>query len=218
MNYISIIEAPSNLGLKPSGNGKPSGVIRLPEALNKVNLRERLGAEDEGQILVPPYSPIRDKELLILNPYSIRDFSLRLANKVEQTIKRGRFPLVLGGDCSILLGNLLALKRLGRYGLFFIDGHTDFLEPHTSQTGGVAGMDLALATGRGTELLTSIEGSKPLVLEQDVIVFGYRDMEETASLGIQDLSETEMVLYNLHQVRKLGIKQAAIEAIQKPEK
>ncbi|MDQ3710604.1 MAG: arginase family protein [Acidobacteriota bacterium] len=214
MNNISIIDAPSNLGLKPSPNGKLSGVIRLPDALNKAGLRERLGAEYEGQITVPPYSPERDKELLVLNAYSIRDFSLRLASKVEDSIRRERFPLVLGGDCSILLGNLLALKRLGRYGLFFIDGHTDFLELNGSQTGGVAGMDLALATGRGAELLTNIEGSKPLVLEQDVVVFGYRDMEE-ASLSIQDLSETDMTLYNLHQVRRLGIKQAAARAIQK---
>ena len=215
MNDISIIDAPSNLGLKLSTNGKMSGVIRLPEALRKAKLRERLNAEDGGQIPVPSYSPNQDKEFLILNPNSIRDFSLSLASKVEQVIKRGRFPLVLGGDCSILLGNLLALKRLGHYGLFFIDGHTDFLEPNNSQTGGVAGMDLALATGRGTELLTNIEGSKPLVLEQDVVVFGYRDMDESASLGIQDLSKTDMALYNLHQVRKLGIKQSAIEAVQK---
>ena len=37
----------------------------------------------------------------------------------------GEFPFVLGGDCSILLGTTLAFRRRGRYGLLFIDGHTD---------------------------------------------------------------------------------------------
>ena len=215
INHVSIIDAPSNLGLKPSPDGRPSGVNRLPETFNQAQLRQRLNAYYEGQVSVPPYSPKLDEKLHILNPYSIRDFSLCLAGKVQDVIERKRFPLVLGGDCSILLGNLLALKRLGRYGLFFIDGHTDFLEPDTSQTGGVAGMDLALATGRGPELLTNIEGSQPLVLEQDVVVFGYRDGKESASLGVQDLSHTKMFLSDLDQVRKLGIKQAAATAIEK---
>ena len=215
MKDISIVDAPSNLGLKPLPNGKLSGVVRLPEVLRGVGLQERLHAGYEGQIPVPPYNLKVDEELLILNPYLIREFSLNLANKVEDVIRRDRFPLVLGGDCSILLGNLLALKRLGRYGLFFIDGHTDFLQPANSQTGGMAGMDLAFATGRGTELLTNIDGLKPFVLDKDVVAFGYRDMAEIQALRAPNLLETEITSYNIHQVRKLGVKQAASEGLQK---
>jgi arginase len=32
----------------------------------------------------------------------------------------------IGGDYSILPGSMLALRRRGRYGLLFIDGHADF--------------------------------------------------------------------------------------------
>jgi arginase len=42
---------------------------------------------------------------------------------------------VLEGDCSIVIGNLLALKQIRltrRYGLFFIDGHFDFYQPEAS--------------------------------------------------------------------------------------
>ena len=62
-------------------------------------------------------------------------------------LDRGRFPLVLGGDCSLLLGPTLALRRCGRFGLVFLDGHEDLLTPETSQSKDVAGMDLALACG-----------------------------------------------------------------------
>jgi arginase len=67
------------------------------------------------------------------------------------------FPLVLGGDWSILPGSALALKRRGRFGLLFIDGHTDLLTPTTSQTGGVAGMDLSIVTGEDVAGLGSID-------------------------------------------------------------
>ena len=61
---------------------------------------------------------------------------------------------MLGGDCSILLGNLLALRRRGRYGLLFVDGHADFYHPEANPNGEAASMDLAFATGRGPEVLT----------------------------------------------------------------
>jgi arginase len=46
---------------------------------------------------------------------------------------------VIGGDCSVLLGNMLALRSRGKYGLLFIDGHNDFQTPEQSASKGVAG-------------------------------------------------------------------------------
>jgi arginase len=37
-----------------------------------------------------------------------------LADAIGRVLDAGDFPLVLGGDCSILLGAMLALKRRGR--------------------------------------------------------------------------------------------------------
>ena len=126
MKKISIIGAPSNLGLRPNADGSLSGVTKMPEALMNAGLSKKLEAEFWGRIPVPDYNRERDKENYILNPYPIREFSLTLAKQVEAVIRGGNFPLVLGGDCSILLGNMLALKRLGRYGLFLLDGHSEF--------------------------------------------------------------------------------------------
>ena len=93
-------------------------------------------------------------------------------------VGRGEFPILLGGDCSILLGSTLALRRRGRYGLLFIDGHADFYQPEANPNGEAASMDLAFATGHGPELLTNLEGLRPLVRDEDVVAFGFRDAEE----------------------------------------
>jgi arginase len=205
---FTIIEAPSILGLRPTG------VQHLPKALKAAGLMSELRAEYGGRVSPLSYSSERDKLTLLLNPESIRAFSLHLADAVASVLHKKRFPLVLGGDCSILIGNLLALRRLGIYGLFFIDGHADFYQPQVSPSGEVADMDLAIVSGRGPNVLTNIDGLKPLVRDQDIVVFGYRDAEEAASYGSQDVRDTHMHVFDLQSVRKLGtIAAAASQAV-----
>ena len=171
MAQFTIIDAPSILGLRPTG------VQHLPEALKAAGLMSELRAEYGGRVSPLSYSSERDKSTLLLNPDSISEFSLRLADAITLVLNKKRFPLVLGGDCSILIGSLLALRRLGTYGLFFIDGHADFYQPQASLTGEVAD----IVSGRGPNVLTNIDGLKPLVQDNDIIVFGYRDAEQSAS-------------------------------------
>ncbi|HEX5186195.1 MAG TPA: arginase family protein [Nitrososphaeraceae archaeon] len=132
---------------------------------------------------------------------------------VFSVIKSKRYPIVLGGDCSILIGNLLALRLLGRYGLFFIDGHADFYQPEASLTGEVADMDLAIVSGRGPDVLTNIDNLKPLVRDEDIILFGYRDKEQAASFGSQDVTNTSIHSFDLSYVKQLGIRDAASDAV-----
>jgi arginase len=200
---FTIIDAPSILGLRPTG------VQYLPEALKAAGLMTELGAEYGGQVSPLDYSPERDKSTLLLNPYSIRTFSLQLADAVTLVLSKKRFPLVLGGDCSILIGNLLALRRLGKYGLFFIDGHADFYQPQASPTGEVADMDLAIVSGRGPDIISNIDGLKPLVRDPDIVVFGYRDAEQSASYGSQDVRDSSMHVFDIQRVRKAGTITAA---------
>jgi arginase len=209
LEQFTIIDAPSILGLRPTG------VEHLAEAFKAAGLMSELRAEYGGRISPLSYSSERDKSTLLLNPDSIRTFSLQLADAVAFVLRKKRFPLVLGGDCSILIGNLLALRRLGTYGLFFIDGHADFYQPQASPTGEVADMDLAIVSGRGPNVLTNIDGLKPLVRDQDIIVFGYRDAEQAASYRSQDVRDTNMHVFDLPYVRKIGtISAAASQAIE----
>jgi arginase len=214
MSQFAIIDAPSILGLRPTG------VQYLPEALKAAGLMKKLKAKYADRVLSLPYNPQRDKSTLLLNPDTIKAFSLQLAGKVISVLNKKQFPIVLGGDCSILIGNLLALRQIGsssssRYGLFFIDGHADFYQPEASLTGEVADMDLAIVSGRGPDILSDIEGLKPLVLDQDVVLFGCRDRDQAASYGSQDAYKTNMHIFDLEKVLTLGIRHAASLAIEK---
>jgi arginase len=164
---LVVIEAPSNLGLRPPAEGVAPGVYKLAGALRDRGIVRRLGAEDGGVVTPPRYTPT-------LREPAVGVYSLRLADRVEQWLDRGAFPVVLGGDCSILLGNALALKRRGRYGLAFVDAHSDFRHPGNSRSvGAAAGEDLALVTGRG-EALADLGGERPLIRPEDVVAIGIR--------------------------------------------
>ena len=67
-------------------------------------LAERLEARHGGRIESPLYDYRRDPETMLLNPRGIADYSVALADVVARVIDAGEFPVVLGGDCSIVLG------------------------------------------------------------------------------------------------------------------
>jgi arginase len=124
----------------------------------------------------------------------------------------GEFPIVLGGDCTIVLGSMLALRRRGRYGLFFIDGNADFFQPEAEPNGEGASMDLAFVTGHGPSLLTNVEGCFPLVRPEDAVAFAYRDHDDQAEFGSQPLP-AEIHAYDLRTLRRLGVESAARAAV-----
>jgi arginase len=123
---------------------------------------------------------------------------------VEAVLDVGEFPVVLG--------SMLALRRRGRYGLLFIDGNADFFQPEAEPNGEGASMDLAFVTGYGPTLLTDIEGRRPLVRPEDTVAFAFRDHEDQAEFGSQPLP-AELLAYDLHTVRRLGVEAGARAAV-----
>jgi len=194
MKPRAVLDAPSNLGLAPPAPGRVPGTRRMPDVLRWNGLRARLGARDAGRVEAPPYatdvhpSGIRNAE-------AIAAYARTLADAVESVLVREELAVVLGGDCSILLGNLLGARRVVEQpGLVFLDGHSDFATPERSGTHGAAGMDLALAVGRGPPLLSALAPDGPLVDPSSVVHLGMREEDpelRTSGIAVLDLREIE---------------------------
>ncbi len=208
---IAVVDAPSNLGLRPPRVGKEPGVRKLAAALRSWGIVSRLDALDGGRVTPPPYSPDADLETTVISGEAVGEFSVDLAGKVGAVLGDGHFPLVLGGDCSILIGSMLALRSLGRFGLVFIDGHLDFRHPGNSEVvGAAAGAELALVSGRGPERLTNLGGSKPLVRDEDIFVLGEREDDPET----RDARDTGIEIWDLSAVREIGLGEAATRAVE----
>lgn len=202
---ISILAAPTNLGLRPPEPGAVPGTAKAPEALREAGLHRRLigwGASDAGVVL-----PGRYRDDLGVgapgtrNERAIIDHAMRLAGRVGDELDRFRTPLILGGDCSVLLGAALALARRGRFGLVHVDGHTDFRHPgNTTHCPSVAGEDLAVVLGRHRPALADIEGLRPYFRPDDAVHIGCRDTDE----HIRELRSFVPLVVPAREVRAMG--------------
>lgn len=208
---LQIISAPSILGLKPNG------VEELSNSLLSAGLAGFLKTRNTPlslEVLNNRYNHERDRESNVLNPEAIKKFSLSLGQTVLNTINNSQFPVVLGGDCSIIIGIMSALKARANCGLIFLDAHADFYQPERSITGEVTDMDLAIVTGRGPEILTNINNLKPYVKDENIVHIGQRDIEETLKYKSQDIRKTPIKCLSLIEIRKRSAKTAANEVLQ----
>lgn len=215
---MTVLAAPTNLGLKPSRPGSVPGCAKAPEALREAGLHARLfadGALDAGAILPGRYVDDGDPRAARLrNQDGIVDHSLRLADRLGLLLGSGHTPLVLGGDCSLLVGAGVALRRMGSFGLVHLDGHTDFRHPgNAPHCLNLAGEDLAAAVGLHWPAVADIEGLAPYFDPAAVAQVGCRDDDEC-------LDEVRQLLGSVvpaSQVREQGAAEAAVGSLRTAE-
>jgi arginase len=181
---IALVSAPSNLGLRPPQPGSVPGTSKAPEALREAGLHRRfaaLGAVEAGVVLPGRY--VDDDATrppgFVRNESALVDHARRLAARLAELHDAGCAPLVLGGDCSLLVGAGIANARTWRAGLVHVDGHTDFRHPGGSEpVASVAGEDLAAAIGLHTAAVSDIDGTGPYFDHRRTVHLGCREDDE----------------------------------------
>jgi arginase len=218
---IALVGAATNIGIKPYEDGRARGLDRAPDALRDQQLVARLGARDLGDVVAPAYRDFTRPPGATRNEAEVAAYSRGLARQVAAASAHGAFVVVLGGDCSIVLGCLLGARQSGRapLGLVYVDAHSDFATPEESRTGSAASMCLAMAVGRGDTSLARLAGDEPLTRASDVVLIGKRDDDEPwygqdamRGLPILDIPDAEM--------RRRGLPEtaaAALERVARPE-
>ncbi|MEU1116450.1 MULTISPECIES: arginase family protein [unclassified Streptomyces] len=218
MRNIVVVDAPSNLGLRPPAPGTVPGCHKLAGALRERGILRRLGALEGGVVVPPRYDRGEWQEGDgVFNAAAIAAYTRKLADRIEHHVRAEDFIVVLGGDCSIQLGAALALRRIGRYGIASIDGSADFRHPGNSdRIGAAGGEELALATGRGQADLTDIEGLRPYLRDEDVCLFGLRDGDEDRA----EFTALKIANATVGELRKWGaenIARAVTQTLEVPE-
>lgn len=209
IDRLVVINAPSNLGLRPLRPGHEPGTWAAPAVLAQAGLFEAVNAARHVDLTRPTYSPEAQIGTPLRNGPAMRQFNLNLAEEVETVLAEGAFPLVIGGDCSILLGALAGARRQGPLSLVHVDGHSDFRHPGNydaaASLGAVAGMDLALATGRGEALMTEWPGvHAPLIPDTQAVQIGERELFDD-DFAWPDIADTAITRLDVFTARRVGM-------------
>jgi arginase len=198
---VDVIGVPMDLG------ADRRGVDMGPSAIRYARLREgleALGIEtivDHGNLSVPvPEShaaqAVRNAKYLPI----ILSVCDELSYLVEESIRGGGFPIVLGGDHSIAIGTLAGVHRArqAQPGLIWVDAHGDINTPLTSPSGNVHGMPVSIAL---EELHISVERT---------VLVGLRDVDAPERKRIRDLG---VRAYSMSDIDRLGMERVMEEAI-----
>ena len=126
----------------------------------------------------------------------------KLAAEVETITSAGDFPLVLGGDHSIVLGSLAGLaatakKQKQTVGVLYVDAHGDFNTTETTPSGNIHGECLAASAGLGLPELTNLyfEGHK--VDPKNICFVGSRDLDPGEKLLMKQAGVTVFTMSDI---------------------
>ncbi|OZI11263.1 arginase [Bacillaceae bacterium SAS-127] len=207
---ISIIGVPMDLGQLRRG------VDMGPSAIRYAGVCERLQnlsieVEDCGDIEISRDYATEDENTNLKNLKAVTEASERLAQKVDEVIDSGSFPLMLGGDHSIAIGSLAGIaKHYKNLGVIWYDAHGDLNTAETSPTGNIHGMPLAASLGLGHQDLTNLYGYAPKVKPENIVIIGARSLDE----GEKELiKEQGIKVYTMHEVDRLGMTAVIEETI-----
>jgi arginase len=198
------------LGTPFNGLGSPPDIENPADGLRQAKLVPVLESKghsvtDLGDLKFQ-FQDVRDPETGIKDLDLWIDLSNALSGKLGEILERGSFPLLLGGDCSMLVGIFSAFAhRDMQVRLVFLDGHADFCTPETSASGDPADMELAILTGRGPDRIVRIAGKYPLLQDRDVVVYGIRAWDH--------ISESDIAVYDKRRITEIGVKHAVEEGL-----
>jgi arginase len=205
----TIIGAPLNSAAGPDGE------TRMPAALRAAGLVAALSAQDDGDIQGRIDDPRRDPETGIIGFDVLRRASAELRERLDALLRDGQRPLVLGGDCTPLLGIFAALQRHWRRpGLWFVDGHLDAYDGATSPTGEAADMELRILLGDGPQGLLDLGDRVPLLAAADVFAVGFRHPDESDAPEEVDLVDDRVERLDSRALRDLGSAEVVRRALE----
>ncbi|CAM2856011.1 arginase [Paenibacillus sediminis] len=196
---ISVVHVPFTLGSHRRGCDLGPKAIKYAGLMESLQRKNYDVSEKEVGLV-----QVEDAQNPVLkNLSSVIETGNRIAKDVDQVIKSGTFPLIIGGDHSIAIGTIAGVaKNYSNLGVIWVDAHGDLNTEQTTPSGNIHGMPLAINIGIGDERLTSIYHFAPKIKPENVVIIGVRDLDPGE---IALLNEKNITCYSNCDVEEHGI-------------
>ncbi|MBV8149105.1 MAG: arginase [Candidatus Eremiobacteraeota bacterium] len=200
MRRVDVVGVPMDLGASRRGVDMGPSAVRYAKLHDKLSALGVTSIVDHGNLEVPirESAALEDSSAKYFNV--ITEVCNRLAQLVEDALREGGLPIVLGGDHSIAMGTLAGLTkaRSDQPGLVWIDAHPDINSPRSSSSGNVHGMPLWFALNNG------------VAVAERTVQIGLRDVDPEEKRMLRELG---VKAYTMSDVDKLGMMHVMEEAL-----
>jgi arginase len=197
------------IGAPVDSGQRRAGCLMGPAAYRVAGIAKAItglghGVEDRGDLAMPPLRPASCPNEAVHSLAETLAWTAAIAEAAEAAMGAG-FPVIMGGDHSIGLGAVSGLaayaKKAGRpLFLLWLDAHSDFHTPSTTQSGNLHGTPVAYIAGRaGFDAFPAFPAPLP---PERICLYGLRsvDPEERAAL-----SERNIALIDMRAIDEAGI-------------
>jgi arginase len=202
------------IGVPYTSAARPGGIATGIRVLREAGLADALGeTQDAGDLDLLTGTGERGASGL-LNEEALGRFVAATREAVARCLEAGRRPLLVGGDCPVILGALAACRDAGHSpGLLLVDGHEDAWPPGLSETGEASDSEVGIALGRVHGLPAPLGDVTPLLDPEAVAMLGPRDRRELDEAGVERLDGTVALLRDDAEVLAAGAEASAREAL-----
>jgi arginase len=224
---IRLIEVPSEVGAGTRGASLGVDAVKIAALDFRSTFfkkhRSIVIPNDNQALYSPPGSRYAKNIRSVLKMYE------RIGAAVRDTLRDGRFPLIISGDHSNAGGTIAGIKMAypeSRLGVIWIDAHADLHSPYTSPSGNIHGMPMATALNEDNieeksndldyetielwEMLKSVGDIAPKIEYRDIVYVTLRDFEEQEAALIK---QHKVRVVSTNELRKTGVTKLSREIL-----
>lgn len=181
------------IGVPTSAGAHHAGQELAPAALRAAGLTRRLAeaglkVTDAGDLPGAVFAP-DPRATMGRNLAAVARVAGEVADAVAGVVAAGRWPLLLGGDCTITIGAVAGFRRAAPdVGLVYFDGDADLGVPGDGGSGIFDSMGVTHLLGGGAPELAGLGGEMPLLTPDRLAIVG-SDPRETSQAGRDQLRD-----------------------------